>query len=228
MGEPHEEQITRQSADLGRHCGPGRQPRGGTGRTCQCGSARDSDGHRLAHPPPGLRFRQPRGHGECRRAHRNRIHGHRAPAEHVAAVRAVRDHHIEQSGQRRPGQHRSARPGHLAQPGAARWASPAAVEFHWHGGREHHPQRTDRDHRGRFRWSVGGVRLGRDRRRGELQAQARLRRRGHRVGLRPDGPQRWHGVVQRVDHGREFRRRARQRGVQLPVFRARGPLPGCA
>ena len=193
--------------------------------------------HGVADCAAGLRIRQPHPQrsGGCFRAPQRPERRWRR--QQVAAVHAGHGQHLQQSGQRRPGQRAAARPGRHVHARAARRPAPHSGERQWRRRRQHHSAVADRERRGRDRWRIGGLRFGRDRRRGQLQAQEQVRGRAVRRRLGTNRSRRRLGVHRRNYRRTRVRRRPRQglrlrrlcearRGVagRPPVFRDRAWL----
>ena len=151
------------------------------------GEDRGHHGHRLADRPQGGRLavaglrRRPR-EARQRRHHQRRRH----PAEGPGA--GQRDQRAEQQRRRRLDPHQPAKPRHAAHAGAAERAPRGGERPRRRrlGRHRDDPAGDDRARRGAEGWRVGGLRLGRRRRRGQHHHAHQLQRhRRHRVHRRP-------------------------------------------
>ena len=153
-------------------CGPASFWPGG------CSGRRDRRGrcHGFANCPCRLRIREPDRHAAGLRVRADLRDHRRAHAQYAAAVRRVRDRDIQQPRERRPGERVTAWYRRRADPGADRRPAPFARRRPGFCRPERSSASTDLQRGGRDRRCVGSLRLGRDRRSGQSQADRPFRR----------------------------------------------------
>ncbi len=191
-----------------RHHAPGDRRLGAVGADAGAG-ARTDRRHRHTDRAARFRIREPHCFGYRGVLRAQRFEHGRIGAQHIAPVRTVVHQHLEQPREQRAGQRRSAGTRHDIDAGADRRQAADPRERRRRRRPQHHPLVADRERRDHHRRRIGRVWIRRAGRRGQLQAQARFRRRRDRRHVGANRSRRRHTVRGWLDRRHGLRRRPR-------------------